>query len=176
MTWRAFLPIGIFLALAVALFLGLNRNPARVPSPMIGKPAPTFALPALDTKTQGFSSAELTQGKISVVNVFASWCIPCRQESAQLLALSKRKDITLYGIDYKDSPAKARAFLDEGGDPYAAIGADRSGRVSIDWGVYGVPETYIVDGKGKILFKQVGPISDDDLSAKITPFLDKLGS
>ncbi|RMF10567.1 MAG: DsbE family thiol:disulfide interchange protein [Alphaproteobacteria bacterium] len=176
MTWRAFLPIGVFLVLAVALFVGLGRNASIVPSALVGKPVPTFALPALDDQTRGFTSADLKGNGLSLVNVFASWCAPCRAEHPQLMALGQRDDVTLYAINYKDDPAKARAFLDKLGDPFAAIGADPTGRVSIDWGVYGVPETYIVNARGEIIYKHVGPIMPQDLEAKIVPLLDGAGS
>lgn len=175
MSWRAFIPVGVFIALAVALFIGLGRDPALVSSPMMGHPVPVFSLAPIDNRATGFSDADLKAGGLSVVNVFASWCAPCRQEHPQLMALSEISGLTLYGINYKDDPAKARSFLDKLGDPFDAVGADRNGRVSIDWGVYGVPETYFVNGEGKIIYKHVGAILPRDLERKILPMLQENG-
>lgn len=171
MSWRAFLPIGLFMALAVALFVGLGKDPSVISSPMMGKPVPTFDLPPIDNASPGFGDADLKAGGISLVNVFASWCAPCRQEHPQLMELAARGDVALYGINYKDDPANARSFLDTLGDPYVGVGADPRGRVSIDWGVYGVPETYVINGKGEILYKHVGAILPRDLERKILPLI-----
>lgn len=175
-TLRAFLPVAVFLVLAVAFFIGLDRDPGAVPDAMVGKMAPEFDLPPIDRAATGFGSADLSNGGITVVNVFASWCAPCRQEHPHLMTLAARDDVSVYGINYKDDPGNARSFLDNLGNPYDAIGADRSGRTAIDWGVYGVPETFIVDGEGRIIFKHVGAIMKHDLEEKILPLLDKLGS
>lgn len=175
MSWRAFIPVGVFIALAVALFVGLGRDPALISTPMMGHPVPEFSLPPIDGAARGFSDADLKTGGISAVNIFASWCAPCRQEHPQLMALGQVEGLALYGINYKDDPANARSFLDKLGDPYGAVGADRNGRVSIDWGVYGVPETYFVNGKGEVIYKHVGAILPQDLERKIMPMLKEHG-
>ena len=174
MRLKGLLPLLVFIALAAVLWIGLGLKPREVPTVMIGRAVPEFDLPPLDARTQGLASATLRTSGIKIVNVFASWCVPCRAEHPQLSALKNIPGIALYGINYKDKAADARAFLDSLGDPFAAIGYDRSGRVSIDWGVYGVPETYVVDGSGKIVYRHVGPISDDDLKTKFTPLIDRL--
>jgi len=175
MSWRAFIPVGVFIALAVALFVGLGRDPALIFTPMMGHPVPEFSLPPIDNQSNGFSDADLKTGGLSAVNIFASWCAPCRQEHPQLMALAEVEGLSLYGINYKDDPANARSFLDKLGDPYGAVGADRNGRVSIDWGVYGVPETYFVNGAGEIIYKHVGAILPQDLERKIMPMLKEHG-
>ncbi len=174
MRLKSLLPLLIFLGLAAVLWVGLGLKPREVPTVMIGRAVPEFDLPPLDGRTQGLASAALRAPGVKIVNVFASWCVPCRVEHPQLSALKNLPGIALYGINYKDNVADARAFLDGLGDPFAAIGYDRSGRVSIDWGVYGVPETYVVDGDGKIVYRHVGPISDDDLKTKFTPLIERL--
>ncbi|MEX1148282.1 MAG: DsbE family thiol:disulfide interchange protein [Sphingomonadales bacterium] len=173
---RSFLPVAIFMALAAAFFIGLDRDPSAVPAAMVGKPAPEFDLPPLDGSTAGFSTADLKGGGLSVVNVFASWCAPCRQEHPQLMALAEREGVRVYAINYKDDPQNARSFLDNLGNPFDIVGVDSSGRAAIDWGVYGVPETFIVDGDGIILFKHVGAILDHDLEDRIIPLLERHGS
>lgn len=167
----------IILAVMGALFLVALRSgdPSRLPSALIGKPVPEFSLPPIDDVAQtgkaspGISSAELANGQVSVVNVWASWCGPCIQEHPNLTKLKTQHNVRLIGINYKDQPEAARRFLTRLGNPFDAIGADVSGRVAIDWGVYGVPETYIVDGKGKIVHKIVGPISDKMITSEILP-------
>lgn len=159
----ASVPLAIFALLAAVFFIGLKSDdPSIVPSALIGKPVPTFDLPPLEgMKLPGLASADLAAGKVTLVNVWASWCGPCRLEHPVLMQLSKRSDIAVVGINYKDETENARRFLTSLGVPYQAIGVDRTGRTAIDWGVYGVPETFIVDGKGVIRFKWVGPISDE---------------
>ncbi|MBS0281064.1 MAG: DsbE family thiol:disulfide interchange protein, partial [Proteobacteria bacterium] len=149
--WIYAVPAIGFLALAVVLFQGLfsGRAPDLLPSALINKPAPDIGLEAMDDVTPGFTRADLASGRVTVVNFFASWCVPCRMESAQLMALSKMPGITIYGIDYEErQPGAGRAFLNEEGNPFSRIVADTHGKVGINWGVYGVPETYVVDGKG----------------------------
>jgi cytochrome c biogenesis protein CcmG/thiol:disulfide interchange protein DsbE len=156
----ALLPIVIFTGLALVFWKGLSGDPSNLPSALIGKPAPDFSLSALEgSDIPALTSADLKTGAVSVVNIWASWCGPCRLEHPILMELSKRTDIRLYGINNKDKPENARRFLGTLGQPFAAIGADTSGRTTIDWGSYGVPETYIVDGKGIIRFKWIGPLS-----------------
>jgi cytochrome c biogenesis protein CcmG, thiol:disulfide interchange protein DsbE len=155
-------PLCVFAVLAAVFFIGLESNdPSIVPSALIGQKVPTFELPPLEGMAlPGLASRDLAQGKVTLVNVFASWCGPCRVEHPVLMQLAKRGDIAVAGINYKDQPENARRFLTGLGVPYQSIGADPTGRASIDWGVYGVPETFVVDGKGIIRFKWVGPLSD----------------
>ncbi|HUZ67378.1 MAG TPA: DsbE family thiol:disulfide interchange protein [Beijerinckiaceae bacterium] len=176
----ALLPFVGFAGLAAVLGYELLRggDPSRVPSPLIGRQVPHFNLPALKgVASAAFSDADLRKGHVTLVNVFASWCIPCREERGPLLQLAhdpklKAQGVKLAGIAYKDDPKNSRAFL-AGGDPYAMIGVDRSGRESIDWGVYGVPETYIVKGDGTIIYKLIGAITPDNLVSDILPQIAK---
>jgi len=168
--WIYLLPAAAFVVLAGFLFKSLwSPAPSLVPSALLNKPAPRLALPALDEQTRGFTPADLAAGHVSVVNVFASWCAPCRTEAPQLAELAKVPGIALYGMTQKDKPAATRAFLDEVGNPFSRIVRDDDGRASIEWGVYGVPETYVVDGKGIIRLKYVGPLSDDVLKDQVVP-------
>ncbi|MAN80267.1 MAG: DsbE family thiol:disulfide interchange protein [Rhodospirillaceae bacterium] len=170
------LPLGLFLVLAIYFGIGLTKDPKIIPSALIDKPAPEFTLPPVaggpngDAAT-GFSTADLKKGEVSIVNVFASWCVPCRAEHPEINKLAKMGIVPVYGLNYKDTPEAARAWLDRLGDNYTATGADESGRVGIDWGVYGVPETFIVDGSGRIRFKHVGPIVGDKLEKEILPLI-----
>jgi cytochrome c biogenesis protein CcmG, thiol:disulfide interchange protein DsbE len=159
----ASVPLAVFALLAGIFFIGLEGDdPSTVPSALIGQKVPAFELPTLEgTALPGLASADLTRGEVTLVNVFASWCGPCRLEHPVLMELAKRGDIAITGINYKDEPENARRFLTSLGVPYRAVGVDRTGRASIDWGVYGVPETFVVDGKGIIRFKWVGPISEE---------------
>ena len=164
------LPVILFLALAAMLYRGLvTPAPEALPSALIDKPAPALALPALDAATRGFGPEDLKAGHVTVVNVWASWCVPCRTEAPELEALAKQKGFALYGLVYKDTPEKARGFLDEVGNPFSRIGLDRDGRAGIEWGIYGVPETFIVDGKGIVRERIVGPLSDDALTNQVLP-------
>ncbi|HYB10849.1 MAG TPA: DsbE family thiol:disulfide interchange protein [Alphaproteobacteria bacterium] len=165
-------PLLVFAAIAVFFFAGLGRDPAIVPSALIDKPAPKFNLPALIDGKPGLSSADL-KGKPVLVNVFASWCVPCKEEHPILMDLAK-EGVVLYGIDYKDKPEDARQLLAAMGDPYERIGADRDGSTGIDWGVYGVPETYVVDSTGTIRYKQVGPLDREAVEGVIRPLLSRL--
>jgi cytochrome c biogenesis protein CcmG, thiol:disulfide interchange protein DsbE len=160
----ALVPVVVFAGLAVSFFFGLGGDPRELRSVLIGKPAPEFALPAIKgSNIPGLASADLKSGGVTVVNIWASWCGPCRYEHPLLMELSKRQDIRLVGINNKDEAANALKFLNTLGQPFAAIGADESGRVAIDWGGYGVPETFIIDGGGIIRFKWVGPLSPEAL-------------
>jgi cytochrome c biogenesis protein CcmG, thiol:disulfide interchange protein DsbE len=172
-------PLAVFLALTVVFFVGLgNDDPSRVPSPLIGRPAPDTNLPPIlglerDGKPlPGLSSADF-KGQVTVVNVWASWCVPCREEAPLLTQLAEDPRIRVTGINYKDQPDNARRFLGVYGNPYAATGADQSGRASIEWGVYGVPETFVVDGAGQIRFKLIGPVSPDNLERVLKPEIAK---
>jgi cytochrome c biogenesis protein CcmG/thiol:disulfide interchange protein DsbE len=167
-------PVVVFVGLAWLLYIGLFQGPPSIlPSPLVGKPAPDISLPALDAQAQNFNRAELGQGHPVIVNFWASWCAPCRIEHSTLETLAARKGITLYGVDYKDKPEDARAFLTELGNPFGKINEDRDGRVAIDWGVTGVPETFVIDGKGIIRVHYAGPLNDQILAQLILPALEK---
>ena len=166
------LPGLVFLALVAAFYAGLGRDPALVPSALIGKPVPHFALPALLDGGAGLRTADL-KGKVVLVNVFASWCVPCRAEHPFLMRLAK-EGVELDAIDYKDKPEDARLWLGNLGDPYKRIGADLEGTVGLDWGVYGVPETFVIDREGTIRYKQVGPLSPDVVNDTILPLVRQL--
>jgi len=173
MRFAALIPAGLFVVLAgfflVAIFRG---DPSRVPSALIGRYVPAFSLDAVEGLDRpGMASTDFGQGKPIVVNVFASWCVPCREEHPVLMELKAVAGVPIYGLNYKDSPEAARRFLGELGNPFDRVGADPKGRVSIDWGVYGVPETYIIDGKGRIAYKHVGPLTPDLIDGEILPAL-----
>ncbi len=164
------LPALAFVVLAVFFMFSLIRPaPETLPSALVDKPAPQLTLPALDGATTGFGPQDLRSGHVTVINVWASWCVPCRTESAELARISQTNGVSLYGLVYKDSPQKARAFLNEVGNPFSRIGLDSDGRAAIEWGVYGVPETFIVDGKGIVRERFVGPITDDALHNDVLP-------
>jgi len=171
--WMAVPALGAAAVLAVFL-LGLQREDGgrNLPSTLIGKPAPEFALEPLYAGQPGFSTADLKAPGAKLVNVWASWCVPCRAEQPKLKELAAM-GITVDAINYKDSQEGAERFLTELGNPFRLIGADRSGRVGIDWGVYGVPETFVIDGDGRIVYKHVGPIQGSDIEKKILPAVEK---
>ena len=170
--WAFLIPAAVFALLAAGFYAGLGIDPTVLPSPLIDQPAPRFALPPLPGEAQGFSSADLA-GHVSLVNTFASWCTPCRAEHPILNALAHTKRVPIYGIDYKDKVDAAVAWIAELGNPYARIGVD-DGRVGIDWGVYGVPETFIVDRDGRIRYKHVGPLTQEDVERTILPLVARL--
>ncbi|KQN73724.1 DsbE family thiol:disulfide interchange protein [Devosia sp. Leaf64] len=166
-------PLLLLVGLIGVFAMSMDRDPNLVRSVLIDKPAPDFALAPVEGMTvPGFDTAAL-KGEPTVVNVFASWCIPCRDEHPLLEALKAETGVRLFGINHSDAPENARAFLAELGNPYDAIGADRDRRVSIDWGVYGVPETFIVDRNGTIVFKHVGPLSAESIEREVMPALEK---
>jgi cytochrome c biogenesis protein CcmG, thiol:disulfide interchange protein DsbE len=168
------LPVLVFVGVGIGLAVGLTRDPSTLPSALIDKPVPTFALPPIEGMPgEGLSSADL-EGQVSLVNVFASWCVPCRSEHPLLMALAER-GVLINGIDYKDPAEQAAAWLAELGNPFARIGADRDGRVAIDFGVYGVPETFVVDREGRIRHKHVGPLRARDVEEMLLPMLEQLG-
>ena len=179
--WIAILPLVLFLGLA-GLFYSLltteGRDTSALPSALLNDPAPRLIVPELSgvavngAQVPGING-DTFFGKLSVVNIFASWCVPCRQEHPQIVALGKDRRIQLVGINHKDSNRNARAFLEELGNPYDVIGVDRNGRASIEWGVYGMPETFIVGNDGKILYKHVGPIDGEDVKTKLLPAIQK---
>ena len=163
------LPLIALVALVAVFAMSMNRDPGLVRSVLIDKPAPVFAMAEVpELGVPGFDTAAL-KGEVTVVNVFASWCIPCRDEHPLLVALKEVTGVRLYGINQSDAPENARAFLAELGNPYDAVGMDRDRRVSIDWGVYGVPETFVVDAEGIITFKHVGPLSPEAVEAVLLP-------
>ena len=166
-------PVALFLVLMLAFAMGLGHDPKLVPSPLIGKPVPVFSLPPVNGRRVGLSSVDL-QGEISLVNVFASWCVACREEHPVLMQLAKQRTVPVHGLNYKDKPEEAALWLDGMGDPYTRTGADTDGRVAIDWGVYGVPESFVVDGRGRIAFKQVGPMTPEILDWTILPLVARL--
>ncbi len=179
----AVLPVALFGLLALGFLYSLFRaDPNALPSALIGKPAPQFALPAIPgvmrngVAVPGFSTADLVGGKVSIVNVWASWCIPCREEQPLLGLVASRLKVPLYGINQKDGAANATQFLQQLGNPFEKIGADSNGRTSIDWGVYGVPETYVVDGAGKIVYKYIGPLTEQAIEADLRPAVERAKS
>ena len=177
MTWRRPLifgvPLALFAGLAVVFYLGLTTGSDELPSALINKPAPQFDLPPPPGAETGFSTADLKQGKVSLVNVFASWCTPCHAEHPFLMRLQKERDIPIFGLNVKDAPKDAERFLTQKGNPYTAVGADRDGRVSIDWGVYGYPETFVVAGDGTILYRHVGQLTRTAFEQTILPLIRK---
>jgi cytochrome c biogenesis protein CcmG, thiol:disulfide interchange protein DsbE len=172
--WLAYIPLAVFLALAWLLFQRLGAgDPASIPSVLIGQTAPPLNLPGLDGGPR-LTDADLRAGHVSVVNVFGSWCEPCHEEHPNLMTLAadpelKKKGVAIYGVAQRDSDENVRRFLGAKGDPYAKVGLDPDNRAGIDWGVYGVPETFIVRGDGKLTFKLVGPMSADTLESEIKP-------
>ncbi len=161
------IPVLLFLVVAVVLWIGLGGDPKRIPSVLVGKPAPEFNLAAIkDVGVPGLSTADL-KGHVTLVNVWASWCVPCREEQPVLLELAKRIDIRLVGINNKDDPANAREFLKTMGNPFAAIGADPAGRTTIDFGTYGVPESFVIDADGIIRYKIIGGITPEQMNVEL---------
>ncbi len=174
------LPVLLFVGLATIFMIGLRSgDPSKLPSALLDKPAPALDLPALDglrddgKQIPGLSSGELTTGTVTVVNVWASWCGPCRDEHPYLLELSRHEDVRLVGVNYKDLRENALRFLNALGNPFKAVGVDASGRTAVDWGVYGVPETFIINGKGVIVHKYTGPITPAALNDDILPAVEK---
>jgi cytochrome c biogenesis protein CcmG/thiol:disulfide interchange protein DsbE len=173
-------PVVLFVALTSLLFVRLYAgDPSKVPSALQNKPVPEFALEALpglsgeNGPVPGFDTASLKTGEVTLVNVWASWCIPCRDEHPYIDALSQDPRFRMFGLNYKDQPDNARRFLGRYGNPFDAVGVDRRGRTGIDWGVYGVPETFIVDGEGRIVFKYIGPINQAILDEVMLPEIEK---
>lgn len=168
-----FLPLLIFSGIGVFLAIGLTMDPRLVPSVLIGKPVPTFSLPPVRGRTLGLSSADL-KGEVSIVNVFASWCVACREEHPVFMQIRREGIVPIHGLNYKDQPADAARWLDEMGDPYTRTGADIDGRVAIDWGVYGVPETFIIARDGTIAYKHIGAITPAVWSKTMLPLIRTL--
>ena len=162
-----------FVGIAALFASRLGVDPSRVPSNLIGKPVPVFSLPPVEGRALGLSSADL-HGEVSLVNVFASWCVACREEHPLLLRLKKDGSVPIHGLDYEDKPENAARWLNTMGDPYIRTGADRDGRVAIDWGVYGVPETFVVGADGIIAYKYIGPLTEKALKETILPLVARL--
>jgi cytochrome c biogenesis protein CcmG/thiol:disulfide interchange protein DsbE len=178
-SWLMALPLIAFMALAAVFWFGLgNTDPSRIPSALIGHPAPQTALPPLaglaekGSPVPGIDPA-MFKGKVSVVNVWASWCIPCHDEAPLLTQLGKDKRLQVIGINYKDAPDNARRFLGRYGNPYGFVGVDGNGRAAIEWGVYGVPETFVVGREGTIVYKMVGPVTPENIDTVLKVEIDK---
>ena len=171
---RYLIPLGLFLVIVLFLAIGLRRDPdTKLPSALINKPAPTFRLPQLKDPSKTFSAEDM-RGKVWLLNVWASWCVGCRDEHGWLLEYARSGVVPIYGLNYKDKQEDAVAWLEELGDPYVLSAVDFDGRVAIDYGVYGAPETYLIDQNGTIRFKQVGPLSPDVWSKKVLPLVQEL--
>ena len=168
-------PLIAFMVLAWFLLRGLSLNPREVPSPLIGKSAPAFSLPQLDDMDKTLAPADL-QGRVWVLNVFASWCGPCRSEHPQVQRLAQAQLAPVIGLNYKDPPDNAKQWLQQMGNPYQAVAVDIQGRAGLDWGVYGVPETFIIDKTGTIRYKHIGELTDKVLDEKLLPLLRELGA
>jgi cytochrome c biogenesis protein CcmG/thiol:disulfide interchange protein DsbE len=168
-----FWPFIAFVVLAGFLYVGLGLHPHEIPSPLINKPAPAFTLPQLYSPEKQFSSQDM-KGQVWLLNVWASWCVSCREEHPVLMELSQQHIVPVYGLDYKDKNPDGEAWLRKGGDPYTLVVTDANGRVGIDYGVYGVPETYVIDKQGVIRYKQIGAITHESLQQKILPLVAEL--
>ncbi len=172
---RFLLPLGVFVILVVFLAIGLNLKPREVPSPLIDKPAPAFSLARLDDPSTSVT-LESMRGQVWILNVWASWCVACLDEHPHLVEFARRDLVPLYGLNYKDQPDAARAWLGKHGNPYDVSMVDGDGRVGIDFGVYGVPETFVIDRQGVIRYKHIGPVTPDVLQNTIVPLVQRLQS
>jgi cytochrome c biogenesis protein CcmG/thiol:disulfide interchange protein DsbE len=172
---RYLVPLAVFVLLVALLAVGLTLNPREVPSPLIDRPAPAFQLPQLERPDLAFSQKDM-QGQVWLLNVWASWCTACREEHPLLVELAKRRVVPVVGLNYKDKPDAGKAWLKQFGDPYLLSVADTEGRVGIDYGVYGVPETFVIDRRGLIRYKQIGPVTVRSLEEKILPLVRTLQS
>jgi cytochrome c biogenesis protein CcmG/thiol:disulfide interchange protein DsbE len=172
---RYLLPLGVFIALVVLLGVGLNLNPRLVPSPLVGKPLPDFTLATLRSPDKTLARKDLT-GKISLLNAWATWCVECRREHPVLVAIAAQGQVPVYGLNYKDQRADALQWLQRLGDPYVASAFDADGRVGLDLGVYGLPETFLVDERGIIVYKHIGPISREIWESDFVPVIEGLRS
>ena len=172
---RYLVPLAIFVVLVGFLYRGLSLDPKVVPSPLIGKPAPAFTLTTLKDPAQTISNTDFL-GKVSLLNIWATWCVSCRAEHEVLVQLAKSGQVGIYGLNYKDDREKARRWLEQLGDPYVANAFDANGRVGIDWGVYGAPETFVIDSAGIIRHKHIGPLTVEIVNEEILPLVNKLKS
>jgi cytochrome c biogenesis protein CcmG/thiol:disulfide interchange protein DsbE len=170
---RAILPLIGFILMAGLLWRGLSLDPKLVPSPLIDKQAPEFALAMLEDQSRNLSTNDMA-GQVWVLNVWASWCVSCRAEHEVISDLASRNLVAVVGLNYKDEPTDATRWLQQFGNPYAVSVIDRDGRVGIDWGVYGVPETFVIGADGLIKYKHIGPVTHESLEQKIMPVLKEL--
>ncbi len=168
-------PLLVFVAIAAYFAVGLTRDPSRIPTALLDKPVPEFSLPAIQGVEKGLSTVDL-KGEVSLVNVFASWCVGCRIEHPVLMELAAEGDIPIYGVNWKDKPGDGAAWLNQWGDPYNSVGDDADGRVAIEFGVTGAPETFVIDAEGRIRYKQVGPITPQTWEEDIKPIIEELKS
>jgi len=166
-------PMAVFAAIALALGVGLTLRPDVIPSALIGKPVPEFDLPPVKGSALGLSSNDL-RAEVTLINVWASWCTECRREHPLFMELERLGIVPVHGLNYKDEPDDARKWLDSLGDPYTRNGADRDGRVGIEWGVYGVPETFVVDAEGRIAYKHIGAVDERVLRETLVPLIEDL--
>lgn len=173
MNKRFALPLVLFLFIVVLLWRGLGLHPNQIPSPLINQPAPIFQLPLLFKPEQLTSNQDFI-GHITLLNIWATWCSSCVEQHPFLLSLAKDKTLTLVGLVYKDNPSKVKAWLAEEGNPYQSVAIDETGKAAIDWGVYGTPETFVIDRKGIIRYKQIGSITVDVWEKDLKPLLEKL--
>jgi cytochrome c biogenesis protein CcmG/thiol:disulfide interchange protein DsbE len=169
------IPLAVFIALAAFFAIGLTRDPREVPSPFIGKPAPEFRLEQLSDAKLAFTPADM-KGKVWLLNVWASWCVSCRVEHPLLVEMSKRNVVPIVGLNYKDKRDEGLQWLQRFGNPYSLSAFDNEGKVGIDYGVYGVPETFVIDKQGVIRYKQIGPITPEALEKRILPLLRELSA
>ena len=172
--WRFLLPVTVFGLLVAVFYIGLGKDPALVPSPLVGKPAPDFSLPLLDDPARTLSRENLL-GRTSLVNVWGTWCAGCREEHDTLLTLARDSGVPIFGINWKDDEQLAREWLKLLGNPYAAVGVDADGRVAIDWGVYGAPETFLIGPDGTVLYKHIAPITLDIWRKEFLPRIEAAG-
>ncbi len=170
---RYLIPLFIFIGLSAFLYIGLSGDPRSVPSPLVGKPAPTFQLEQLHEPDKRFARDDML-GKVWLLNVWASWCVSCRQEHPVLMQLSRTGEVPIYGLNYKDTREEAVKWLENFGNPYVMSGFDSNGRVGVDYGVYGVPETYVIDKQGVIRHKHTGPVYPEALKDTILPLVREL--
>ncbi len=168
-----FIPIAVFLVLILFFYVGLQMNPNEKESPLINKAAPSFSLPNL-ANPQQLVTEKMFQGQVSLLNIWASWCVSCRYEHPLLMALAKQNKVAIYGLNYKDTASKAEEVLTRSGNPYLINAMDTSGRAGIDWGLTGTPETFIIDKQGIIRYKHIGPLTEEALQTKILPLIEKL--
>lgn len=167
------IPVSLFIALATIFGWALTHNAREIPSALIGKPVPRFSLPAVQGRPLGLASSDLL-GEVSLVNVFASWCVACREEHPLFMQMKENGVVPIHGLNYKDQPDNAARWLNTLGDPYTRTGADRDGRVAIDWGVYGVPETFVITKSGRIAHKHIGALTPKALDDTILPLIRRL--
>jgi cytochrome c biogenesis protein CcmG, thiol:disulfide interchange protein DsbE len=170
--WRYAIPVVLLAVVGVFLYQGLYLNPGYIPSPFIGKPAPAFDLPAVEDASKRVTSEDL-KGQLSLFNVWATWCVGCRQEHAYLVELARTSGIPIYGLNWRDERDKATRWLDTLGDPYVASAFDEAGNVAIDWGVYGAPETFLVDADGTVLYKHIAPLTPEVWHNRFLPIIQE---